>query len=218
MIHKITRVAIADDHQLFRTGLAQLLSAHEDLRVVLEVSNGQELLDQVRKTAPHVVLLDLEMPVMDGKQTLLALAQDHPKTKVIILTMHQHDSFIVDMMEGGASGYLLKDSSPEEVTTAIRTVMAEGLYFNSRVSRALLGGLAGQRRGTAITGLPGDELTQRDIDILRLICQECTTAQIADQLFLSPKTIEGYRKSLLEKTGSKNAAGLAVYAVKNGLV
>ena len=213
----LIRIAIADDHELVRSGLATILNTYEGLHVAVEAANGEDLLQQLESTAVDVVLLDLEMPVMDGKTALAELQKTHPDVKVVILTMHQHDTFIVEMMESGASGYLLKDTSPKEVATAIRTVMEEGLYFNSRVSRALLAGVSGKKQGTN-PALPSNEPTQRDVDVLRLICEELTTAQIAEKLFLSPKTIEGYRKTLLAKTGTKNAAGLAIYAVRNGLV
>ncbi|WP_341900086.1 response regulator transcription factor [Fluviicola taffensis] len=155
------------------------------------------------------VQLDIEMPIMDGKETLEHLRKHFPEIKVLVLTMHQHDSFIVHMMEIGANGYLLKESPPDEVIDAIRTVKKEGMFFNPRTSKALLGKITSSQ-----SSKPGwnpdsrDSLNQREIDVLRLICDEKTTLQIAEELFLSPKTVEGYRKNLLEKTGSKNVAGL----------
>lgn len=216
MENKDIRIALVDDHQLIRAGLARLLQLEEGIDVVAQAPNGKVFLDLLPSQPVDVVLLDMDMPVMDGRATLEQLVAHYPEVKVIVLTVHEHDSFIVHMMESGAHGYLLKDSEPEEVVTAIKTVYKEGIYFNNRVSKALLKGLS---RGNAphATNL-GESLNQRELDILSLICKEYTTAQIADELFLSQKTIEGYRKSLLEKTQTKNMAGLAVFAVKNKLV
>lgn len=212
----IIHVALADDHVLVRAGLAQIINKQENLQVKCEASNGKELLDLLVHETIDVVLLDIDMPVMDGKATLDRIVVDFPKVKVIMLTVHQHDSFIVHMMKAGAHGYLLKECEPEEVINAIIRVNEEGLYFNDRVSKALLGDIASPKSNHVST--LGESLNQRELEVLELICKEKTTSQIAEDLFLSPKTIEGYRKSLLEKTNTKNVAGLAIYAVKNGLI
>jgi DNA-binding NarL/FixJ family response regulator len=212
----IIKIALADDHVLVRAGLAQIINNDENLEVKAEASNGKELLDILNSESIDVVLLDIDMPVMDGKATLEHIVIDFPEVKVIMLTVHQHDSFIVHMMKAGAHGYLLKECEPTEVIKAIKTVKEEGLYFNDRVSKALLGGVSSKKSSHLST--LGESLNQRELEVLMLICKERTTIQIAEELFLSPKTIEGYRKSLLEKTNTKNAAGLAIYAVKNGLI
>jgi len=213
---KDIRVALVDDHHLIRAGLARLLQLEDGIDVVAEAPNGKVFLDLLQSQTVDVVLLDMDMPVMDGKATLEQLVIQFPNVKVLVLTVHEHDSFIVHMMEAGAHGYLLKDSEPEEVLVAIRAVAKDGIYFNNRVSNALLKGLS--RTNTPHASNLGESLNQRELDILSLICKEYTTSQIADELFLSQKTIEGYRKSLLEKTQTKNVAGLAVFAVKNRLV
>jgi DNA-binding NarL/FixJ family response regulator len=212
----LIKVALADDHVLVRAGLTQIINKHEDMEVMVEASHGKELLDLLESKPVDVVLLDLDMPVMDGKTTLEHICRDFSEIRVIILSVHHHDSFIVHMMEAGAHGYLLKESEPEEVIKAIRTVMSDGLYFNDKVSRALLGGVSKSK--SPHSPLIGESLNERELEVLVLICNEKTTQQIADELFLSPKTIEGYRKSLLQKTGTKNAAGIAIYAMKNGLI
>lgn len=213
---KPIRIVLADDHQLVRTGLSLIINKQDDMQVVGEAGNGAQLLDVVKELKPDVVLLDMEMPVMGGKDALKHIKTDFPETRVIILTIYEHDSFIVDTMEAGASGYLLKDAQQEEVLLAIRTVMSEQRYFNTKVSEALLRNVGGK---TSVASADGQEsLNEKEIKVLRLICDEKTTAEIADELFLSPKTIEGYRKSLLEKTGCRNAVGLAIYAAKNGLL
>ena len=209
-------IALVDDHVLIRAGLSQIINKHENLNVLLEASNGAILLSKLTETPVDVILLDIDMPVLDGKATLEILLKEHPQIKVIMLTVHDHNSFIVNMMEAGAHGYLLKDTEPQEVISAIHSVMDDGLYFNDRVSRALLGKIS-QPKSTH-SELTQESLNQRELDVLKLICSEKTTREIADELFLSPKTIEGYRKNLLEKTGAKNVAGLVLYALRYGIV
>ncbi|GAB5416938.1 MAG: response regulator transcription factor [Crocinitomicaceae bacterium] len=214
----LIKVGLADDHELMRAGLAQILEASGSVKVIFEASNGAELLEELKTKKVDVVLLDLEMPVMGGQDALPKVVANHPETKVLILSMHDSNSFIVKMMELGASGYLLKDMPPSEVAKAVQTVVNDGLYFNAKVSRALLAGLPGSQIEIESTGQVRETLSQRELEVLRLICQEYTTTEIAESLFLSPKTIEGYRKNLLEKTGVKNMAGLAIFAVRNNLI
>lgn len=214
----LIKVGLADDHELMRAGLAQILEASGSIKVIFEAPNGAELLEELKTKKVDVVILDLEMPVMGGQEALPLLVAQHPEVKVLILSMHDSNSFIVKMMELGASGYLLKDMPPAEVTKAVQTVVNEGLYFNAKVSRALLAGLPGSQIEIESKGKVRETLSQRELEVLRLICLEHTTSEIADTLFLSPKTIEGYRKQLLEKTGVKNMAGLAIFAVRNNLI
>ncbi len=212
------KVGLTDDHELMRAGLAQILEANGDIQVIFEASNGEELLEALKKYQVDVVLLDLEMPIMDGQIALQKVSEQHPMVKVLILSMHDSNSFIVNMMELGAAGYLLKDMPPEEVVKAVKTVQNDGLYFNAKVSRALLAGLPGSKITIDSKDNIKETLNSRELDVLKLICEEYTTTEIAEKLFLSPKTIEGYRKQLLEKTGVKNVAGLAIFAVRNHLV
>lgn len=212
------KVALTDDHELVRAGLRQILEASGKIQIVFEASDGKELLEQLQKYTVDVVLLDLEMPGMGGQETLPEVVALYPNTKVVILSMHDSNAFIVDMMEKGAAGYLLKDMPPSEVVKAVETVKDEGLYFNAKVSRALLAGLPGSNVVIESKGNIRETLNDRERDVLRYICEEYTTNEIAEKMFLSPKTIEGYRKQLLEKTGVKNVAGLAIFAVRNNLV
>lgn len=214
----IIKVAVVDDHALVRHGIVLFLKQYEDVKVVIEAQHGQDLFDQLNHTKVDVVLLDLEMPVMDGKEVLQHLNVNNPNILTLILTMHQHDSFISNMMKLGANGYLLKESEPQEVIHAIRTVMKDGVFFNKLTSNALLGRVVAETNSGKSTDLTANSLKQRELDVLKLIVAEKTTAQIADELFLSPKTIEGYRKSLYEKTGATNVVGLVKYAMKHRLV
>jgi len=215
-MEKKVKIAIADDHQLIRAGMSMILKEQSNFQVVQQAANGQELMDNIYSTKPDVVLLDLEMPVLSGKETLIAIRKINPDIKVLILTMHNNQAFIIQMMELGANGYLIKDTDPEEVVQAINKVMISGYYFSDQVSIAMLQGIS-EPNLKASQKLPDHGLTEREIDVLRLICKEKTTVEIGQELFLSPKTIEGYRKILMDKTDSRNMAGLVLFAIKNGL-
>ncbi|MBL4710104.1 MAG: response regulator transcription factor [Flavobacteriales bacterium] len=212
------QIAIADDHELFRKGMAAILNANEAMQVSIQAENGFLLLEEIEKIGmPDVVLLDLEMPVMDGFKTLEALKKKDPDSKVILLSMHSDERFILHFMESGANGYLHKNTKPQEVENAILKVMESGFYFNDNVSKILLSGV--QKKNKAVPSLPGQEsLNEREIEVLKLLCMELTTSEIGKKLFLSPRTIEGYRKQLFEKTGAKNIAGLVIYAIRMGLI
>ena len=212
------RIALADDHKLIRAGIMLILNNQDEFEIVLEASNGQELLDGLNDAKPDVVLLDLEMPILSGPETLGQLRTSHPYLPVLILTMHNTDVFILQMMEMGANGYLIKNSEPQEVVDAIKKVVTSKFYFSDRVSEVLLKNVAHQSHSAPSIHAEEEKITQREIEILKLICKEFTTSEIGKILFLSPKTIEGYRKSLMQKTNSKNMAGLVLFAVKNGLV
>lgn len=211
------RVAIADDHKLFREGLRFLMDQMNDLDVVLEASNGRELLDEIRSHNPDILLLDLDMPEVDGLEVLKELRPEMPDLGIIILTMHSDSKMVAYLMELGANSYLLKDTSPEEFHKAITSVMEEGFYFNKMVSQAMLTGLKGQSKKKPTLGY-NEALTSREVEVLELICQEFTAKEIADKLFISHRTVEGHRKNLIEKLGVKNTAGLIVKAIKEGII
>ncbi len=211
------RIGITDDHKLFRRGMNSMLADFEGIEVLFEASNGQELLDELKKTAVDLVLLDLQMPELDGIATTPLLRAQYPDLKIIILSMHDDDQMIAHLMELGAHGYLLKDAEPEEVETAIRTILDQGFYFNERVSKAMLAGLV-QKKKITPTFSHQTELSEREIEVLKLICQELTSQEIADKLFISKRTVEGHRNHLLEKIGAKNTVGLVVYAAQQGMI
>lgn len=208
------RIAIADDHKLIRAGIHMILSENSDFIVVQQASNGRELLDGIGISKPDVILLDLEMPVLSGQETLVKVHEINPNIRVLILTMHDNDAFILQMMELGANGYLIKNTDPEEVVKAIYKVMTSEFYFSNTVSMAMLQGISNPK----MKNLSKDSgLSNREIEVLQLICKEYTTIEIGEALFLSPKTIEGYRKALMDKTEAKNMAGLVLFAVRHGL-
>jgi two-component system response regulator DegU len=210
------RLALADDQVLFRKGMALLLRDMAGAKVVLECVNGEELLAGLQHTKVDIVLLDLEMPVMDGTEAMRRIRLEHPAVKVIVLSTHDEDDFIARLMELGANGYMLKTAEPDEIDTAIRSVHATGYFFSERVSRVMLHGLV-QKKQVKPVFHEIEPLSERELEVLRGICRELTTAEIAEKLFVSPRTVEFHRNNLLLKTGARNAAGLVVYAMTKGI-
>jgi DNA-binding NarL/FixJ family response regulator len=210
------KVAIVDDQQMFRKGLISLISEFNEMSVIIEAGNGKELIDKMVRKVPDVVLLDLEMPGMDGAQTLAWLKQKHPRIRVIILTMHDEESIIAHMVENGAHGFLVKNDPIETLVDAVHSVMDTGYYFDDRISKALLTRLiTGEKIKPKFSKV---NLTERELQIVQLICEEFTNKEIAEKLCLSVRTIDGHREVILEKIKARNTVGIVMYAVKNGLV
>ncbi len=214
---KPINLAIADDHKIFRNGLKATLEDYPDFNLLIEASNGKELIGLLADHEPDVILMDIKMPEMDGMQTTAYINQNFKNIKVLALSMHNEDKYIVDMMKSGASGYLLKNAEPEEIIEAIQTVYNKGFYFNEHLSVTLIKQLVGPGHADN-TGQQGVELNEREIEVLKLVCQECSNQEIADKIFLSVRTVEGYRARLFEKTGSKNLVGLVIFAIKRGII
>lgn len=210
-----TRIALVDDQKLFRGGLKMILSDCPDFHVVFEADNGKQFLERFAFEPVDIVILDVEMPVMDGIETLTIIREKHPEVRVIMLTMHDSDRLINHLMQLGANGFLLKDENPEVVRKAVERVGQEGIFFRDYVSKALL---KGGRKKDKPEGYFGPSITEREMEVLTLICQEYTSKEIADKLFISARTVEGHRRSLQDKTGARNLVGLVLYAVKNGIV
>ncbi len=210
------RLALADDQLLFRRGMALLLRDMAGVQVVLECSNGAELLTGIESNPIDIVLLDLEMPVMDGMETIRRLRSEFPAVKVIVLSSHDEEKFIAHLMELGANGYMLKTAEPDEIDTAIRSVAQSGYYFSELVSKVMLVGLV-KKQKVRPTFNDIDPLSERELEVLRGICQELTTTEIAERIFVSPRTVDFHRNNLLLKTGARNAAGLVVYAMTKGI-
>ncbi|KAB8156057.1 response regulator [Kordia sp. TARA_039_SRF] len=219
MNEKVINVGIADDHSLFREGIRLIIDDYENTQLTLEAENGQDLLTKLQNNTPDVILLDLEMPKMDGVETLRYLTENsiYPDLKIIVLTMHKEARMIAYLMELGANGYLMKDAEPREFEEAIRTVYEEGHYFNESVSQAMLKSLK-DKSGKVPTLKNNYQLTSREMEVLQLIAKGLTTSEIGEKLFLSKRTIEGHRKNLISKLGARNTATLIVKAVKEGLI
>ena len=213
------RIAVVDDHEMFRKGIINILEDVPEFSVMLEAPNGQAFLDRMESADVDVILLDLEMPILDGMETCKLARERHPELKILILTMHNTQHFMTHMMELGANGFLTKESGPEELEEAIRKVSSTGYYFSDALSQAMLQHLEGEKRKKPRLDMElSTDLSERETEVLQLICQELTTPEIAEKLYLSPRTIEGYRKQLLVKTGTRNTAGLVLWAVREGVV
>lgn len=212
-------IAIVDDQQLFRQGLATMIKNENDFLLVAEADSANDLLHQLKNAAilPQVILMDMNMPEINGIELNEILHQQYPTVKVIVLSAFDQSRFITKMIERGASGYLSKNCDAQELIHAIRTIAKTGFYFNEATIKALQDGkhkVSGPIK--KINNIPV-ELTKREEEILILICKELSTEEIAAQLFLSNRTVEGHRLNILAKTGCKNIAGLVVFAVKHQL-
>ena len=210
------KVAIADDHALFRAGVKTALSVKKDVELIAEADNGMQLLHLLKHIEPDVILLDIQMPIMDGIQTLPEIRKLRPEAKVIILSMHNDHSMISKLMEIGANSYLTKNSDSETIYQAIITCFEQEFFFNELTNKALLTGLRTKR--TEASGHPDADLSEKELKVLRLMCEEKTTKEIADIVDISPRTVEAIRDKLKTKTGAKSMAGLVMYAVKKGIL
>lgn len=213
------KVAIADDHKIFRSGVINTLTPYANINVVFEAEDGEHLLQIMQEQQPDVILMDLKMPKMDGIQATIKVKEKYPQVKVIILTMYEDDNFIVHLVENGANAYLLKNSEPEEIYEAICTTFEKGFYFNENVNLALLKKVLHKNKQQFKPTFKNEvQLTDRELEVLKLICNEFTTQEISEQIYLSPRTVEGLRQKLLEKLNVKNTVGLVLYAFRNGLI
>ena len=213
------RVFIVDDHTLIRDGLRTLLEADPEFAMVGEAGNGQELLDQLPTVAADVVLLDLNMPVLDGLATTLRLRAEYPDLRILLLSMMTHERTIGEAMAAGAHGYVLKNADKYEVVAALRGVAAGKRFLCSEIGLGLLEKLLLQEPRPSAPGTsPGVHLTHREREILQLVASGLTNQEIADQLFTSKRTVESHRQNLLEKTGVRNTPALIKYAMEHGLL
>lgn len=214
MIKKIN-LALAEDHQLVRQGMISLLKEEDGLNILFDVGNGKELLDMLKTVRPDIILLDLSMPVMNGKDALEQIRQKYPKIHVIIITSHYNERYISEFIIRGAKGFLPKNCDIEKVVDAIYSVYDEGYYFDTMVSKSIVEKL--QLENYAI--YPSENsLSIKEKEILKLICQEKSNQEISELVFLSKRTVEWHKNNLLEKTGSKTVIGLVKYAMKHGLL
>lgn len=210
-------IVLADDHTLLRNGLAQLVQSLGHT-VLYEADTGKELISQLnRNNLPTLVLMDINMPVMDGYATTQWLKENHPDIKVLALSMYDNEASIIRMLKCGAKGYILKDSEPAELKAAIDAVLNKGFYYSDLVSGKLIHAINKiDDGGSDVHALA--KLNDRETDFLKYACTEMTYKEIADKMFVSPRTIDGYRDALFEKLNVKTRVGLVMYAIKNGIV
>lgn len=215
-MNPIINIAIADDDLLFRQGVASLFKNYKGINLLIKASNGLELLENLKKTKIDVVLLDVDMPVMNGCDTLKIIKELYPELKVIILGSHYDDECVLKVIIGGAVSYLTKSLDIDQIVDAIYTVNSHGYYFNTDVSLIMAQSIKDQKN---IIGQNDEEfLTLRERGVLELLCQELNTSEIADRLMLSKRTVETHRKSLMNKTHSKNLIGLFNYALSHNII
>jgi len=216
MMKRKIRLALADDHLLFRQGLIALLSDYEELKVVTEVANGLELVKSLKDKPVDVAIVDYEMPEMDGLETTRQIRLKYPDVKIISLTMHNNEELIIQLLDKGSNGFLLKDFDSEKVVDAIYAVIENGYYFNDHISKDMLHYMMKNKHLKPRFGISA--LTDKEIQIIKLICQEKTNKEISEILNLSPRTVEGSRAKIIAKINVKNTAGIVLYAIKNNIV
>jgi DNA-binding NarL/FixJ family response regulator len=210
-------ISLVDDQQLFRSGLAALIRSVDGFSLISEAENGKVFIDQLETTnpLPDIALIDMEMPEMNGVELNAILQKKYPSIKVLVLSTYNQERFIGKMIEAGACGYLTKNCEITELVTAINSTHNNGFYFNQDTLAAMR--KTSQYKGADIKNLSNIaiELTAREKEILALLCQELSNIEIGERLFISPRTVEGHRNNLLQKTGCRNTAGLVIFAIKN---
>jgi two-component system response regulator NreC len=214
---------LIEDQSLFREGMKAILAYWKNIEVVFESENGYSVIEKLNKAQllPHVLLVDLSLPPngekeFSGMDVTDAVLQAFPEIKILILSVHQDENFIAQLIEHGAHGYLVKDCDPQELHEAIVAVHTKGSYINERTLKAIQNNM-GRRNKPKTMISPAIQLTRREEEVLSLICQQLTSEEIAEKLFLSVKTVNGHRNNLLQKTNARNTAGLVIFALKNNL-
>jgi DNA-binding NarL/FixJ family response regulator len=217
MITQQIKVAIADDHKIFRDGIKMALKDREYLKILWEAEDGKDLMHKLEIKQPDILLMDIRMPEVDGINAIGMIRKEYEGVKIIVLTMYDDQEMITRMMEMGANAYLTKTTDPEEIYQAILTCMNDDFYFNDLVNKAVL--LKLQHKKTVRQFYPNPvKFSEKEIRILKLIAEDKTTEDISKEVFLSPRTIETIRQNMKQKVGAKTIAGLVMYAMRNRLL
>lgn len=216
LLYTPIRIILADDHEIFRDGFAGLLKKQDEIQLIGEASDGRELIALTGKLKPDVILTDIRMPNMDGIEATKILTHKFPHIYVIALSMFNDDNLVIDMMEAGAKGYLLKNAHKTEIIEAIKAVNKQEMYYCKQTSNKLIQLLAKSKSGSYKESLR-PKFSGKEVEVISLICQQCSNIEISKKLCLSIRTIEGYRKKIQEKMMVRNTAGIVVYAIKNGI-
>ncbi len=213
----IIKVAIADDHKIFRRGVISSLKSFSNIRFVQEAENGEELIKGVAESNPDVILMDLRMPKKDGIETTKFINKNFPSIKILILTMFDDERFVGHLMDSGANGYLLKSTEPEEIKQGIMDVMKNGFYLNNFVNRVLIKKNYSKQKFNP--NLSNEiVISEREKQVLSLVCLEYTAQEIAQKMDISARTVEAIKDRLMERFGVKNSVGLVFFAMKNSLI
>jgi DNA-binding NarL/FixJ family response regulator len=209
------KIGIADDHKIFRKGVILSLRQYTNLSFIIEADNGDELIEKLETEKPDVILMDLRMPTKDGIETTKIISKKYPEIRILILTMYEDERFVSHLMENGANGYMLKNAEPAELKKAIMEVMVRGFYLNNFVNRILLK----KSTNKSIPSLNSEiVLSDKEKEVIQLLCREYTAAEIAEKMDISARTVESIKDRLMERFGTKNTAGLVFFAVKNNLI
>ncbi len=211
---QMKNVIIVDDHLLLAKGLSKIIDSYPDYQVKQVFNNGLEFVKYVEagNPLPDLLLLDVKMPVMDGLSTMEWIKENKPELKVLVLSVENDEETIIRMVKNGAGGYLLKDVDPVGLKTALDIISEQGYYYTELVTNSLIGKLGQEKMS------PKEIFKENELKLLKLVCEEKTYAQIADEMFLSPKTIDTYRQNLFAKLKVKSRVGLVIYAIKHGIV
>jgi len=214
---KTIKIILADDEELFRKGILFLLEREKNFEVIFEASNGLELIDYLKQNDnyPDIIMMDLKMPFLNGVEATKIIHKEFPVVKIIALTSYNTKSFIANMIDVGASSYLVKSASPKSMIATINEVYKKGFYYDDIVLEVIQDNILSK---SSKNKFDDDYLTNREREVLELICQQYSTNEISQKLFISSRTVEGHRNNLLLKTESKNIAGLVVYAIQNKIV
>ena len=211
------KIVIADDHPIVRDGIRAIIRKQEDIEICGEAANGQELIEALKVNTPDVVLTDIKMPVLDGIEACRKIKAQFPDVGVVGLSMMDEQSIVLDMLDAGAKGYLLKNSSKEEIVQAIKVVSYGGIFFSESTAKCVIG-LIAMSQHNPYRKIKTIQFTTQEIRVIRLICQQLTTKEIAHRLDLSPRTVEEHRYHIQDKIDAKNGVGIALYAVRHHLI
>ena len=215
----IIRIALADDHKIFRDGIKMALSDKSDLKMLWEAEDGKDMMHKISIKKPDVLLMDIRMPEMDGINAIQLIRKEYEDIRIIVLTMYDDQQMISKMMEMGANAYLTKTTDPEEIYEAILTCMNDDFYFNELVNKAVMGRLMQKKNVRQIYGTDTPvQFNEKELKILHLLADDMTTEEISKVIFLSPRTIETIRQNMKAKVGAKTIGGLIVYAMRNKLI
>ena len=209
-------VVIADDHEIYRDGLKMMLETETWIKVIGEASNGNQLIQMAKQLKPDVIITDVSMPQVDGIAALKEIVNIAPDTCAIALSTYDEESTILGMLEAGALGYLLKNADKDEILKAIKAVYKSQPYYCKTTTSNLANLISKTKLGSFKTN-PLQQFSEREIELVRLVCEEKTNKEISQELFLSSRTIEGYRTRIMQKMGTKSTVGFVVYAIKTGI-
>lgn len=216
LVRSIKKVALVDDHPVFRLGLAGLLREFDDIEICFEASNGIEALDKLRSNRPDIILMDLEMPLMNGLQTTELVKKLYPEIKILMLTMHNSEELVAQLARLGCNGYLLKEYKIEIIAEAIQRVFKHQFFFRDHFNKTLLKRITQSNMSQSVAR--SEVLTEREKEIVQMVCDEMNNKEISERLHLSIRTVERHRENIMQKMGVKNTVGMVIYAIKNGLV